>query len=230
MLNLMKLELRRMDMRGMLYRFLLISAGIIGILLIVGIDSEAVSEIYASPDEMMNLMGILIMSAFVIHASVLISNMVVEEFRNKTIAVLFMYPIDRKKLLMAKLVIVTLLTFGMILLSYLVVFYAFYLFNHLIGITPFAIETGFLVSNAAAIIGIAFACAGMSLIPLYFGMKKYSVPATITSSIIIVAILSSTAGDIGANLFSVKAIPIILGISGFLISFLVVGRAVKADL
>ncbi|AVR00267.1 hypothetical protein OBCHQ24_15040 [Oceanobacillus iheyensis] len=74
------------------------------------------------------------------------------------------------------------------------------------------------------------ACAGMSLIPLFFGMIKYSVPATITSSILIIAILSSSfQSGIGSNLFSYTIIPIMLGVIGFVVANLVISRVVKRD-
>ncbi|UJF26895.1 hypothetical protein [Planococcus sp. 107-1] len=76
---------------------------------------------------------------------------------------------------------------------------------------------------------LAIACAGMSLIPLFFGMMKYSVPATITSSILIVALLSSSVDTIGTNLLSFTAVPILLGVFGFIAANLVVGRAVQKD-
>ncbi|RIU90567.1 hypothetical protein D1864_13590 [Oceanobacillus picturae] len=68
----------------------------------------------------------------------------------------------------------------------------------------------------------------MSLIPLFFGMIKYSVPATITSSILIIAILSSPFDSgIGSNLFSYAIIPIMLGIIDFGVASLVISRVVK---
>ena len=42
------------------------------------------------------------------------------------------------------------------------------------------------------LVPLAIATAGMSLIPLYFGMRKRSVPTTIVSSLIVVAIAMNT--------------------------------------
>ncbi|WP_376846860.1 hypothetical protein [Camelliibacillus cellulosilyticus] len=67
----------------------------------------------------------------------------------------------------------------------------------------------------------------MALIPLLFGMVKKSVSATIVSSILIVALLSSNTG--GQNLASYIAVPILFGIAGFLIAYLTIRKAVKLD-
>lgn len=228
MLNLIKLELKRMNVQGVLLNFLMINVGIIGMLLLISIDPEAVAEFYANPEDIMMLIKLLVVAAFVIHASVLLSNMIVEEFKNKTISVLFMYPINRKKLLLSKLIIVSFLTFCFIVISVGIVFFSFFILNNMYALTAVPLTTELFTNEAAHIISIALACAGMSLIPLFFGMIKYSVPATITSSIFIVAILSSS-GESGGNLFSITAIPIMLGVIGFLVAYLVISKAVRKD-
>ena len=64
----------------------------------------------------------------------------------------------------------------------------------------------------------ALACAGMSLIPLYFGMIRKSAPATIVSSIFLSTLTNSTSDNF--TLFSIIAIPISLALIGVLIAFL----------
>lgn len=81
--------------------------------------------------------------------------------------------------------------------------------------------------DAVHIVVIAIAAAGLFLIPLVFGMIKYSIPGTIVSSILIVSIMSSSVDANGTNLFSFTAMPIAMGIFGFVAALLVVGRAVK---
>lgn len=95
--------------------------------------------------------------------------------------------------------------------------------------TPVALPNSLLADYAVHLFVTAIACAGLSLIPLFFGMMKYSVPATVVSSILIVALLSSSVDPSGINLFSFTAVPILLGVFGFFAATLVVGRAVKKD-
>ena len=63
----------------------------------------------------------------------------------------------------------------------------------------------------------AIAAAGTSLIALYFGMRKYSVSATILSSILIVALISSHNPEF--SVASIVYIPLALALIGILIVF-----------
>lgn len=229
MLNLIKLELKRMNLVGVAVTFVLINAAIVGMLMLLGIEPEAVTEFLSSSEDLRVIIELFVIAAFVIYASVLLSQIIVEEFKNKTISFLFMYPISRKKLLFAKLIIVSVLTFFFVIASTLIVYYSFLAFNKLYAFTPvdlgLALPSGYLLH----LVVLAIACSGMSLIPLFFGMRKYSVPATIVSGIAIVALLSSSVNTNDTNLFSVTAVPLFLGLLGFLIAYLVVGRAVKQD-
>lgn len=229
MLNLIKLELKRMNLTSVALSFVFINLAILGILMLLGLEPEAAEEFLASGQDIRMLIELLVVAAFVIYASVLLSNTIIEEFKNKTISVLFMYPISRKKLLLAKLIIISVLTFFFIIASILIVYYSFSFLNGFYTVAsvnlPAALPTDYLIH----LVVLAIACAGMSLIPLFFGMMKYSVPATITSSILIVALLSSSVDTIGTNLLSFTAVPVLLGVFGFIAANLVVGRAVQKD-
>ena len=74
----------------------------------------------------------------------------------------------------------------------------------------------------------ALASAGLSLIPLFFGMRKKSAPATIVSSIFLVTLTSSTSKDF--TLFSIIAIPISLGLIGILIGYLTLRNIENVDI
>lgn len=229
MLNLIKLELKRMNLKSMAFSFVLINAGIIGMLMLLSIEPEAASEFLTDADDIRVLIELFAIAAFVIHASVLLSQLIIDEFKNKTISFLFLYPISRKKLLMAKLIIVSVLTFFFIFASVLIDYYIFSVFNSMYAFTPVNLEGTLSLSYIVHLVVLAIACAGLSLIPLFFGMRKYSVPVTIISAIAIVALLSSSVDTNYTNLFSITAVPLFLGILGFSIANLVVGRAVKKD-
>ncbi|QTD39519.1 ABC transporter permease [Sporosarcina sp. Te-1] len=228
MLNLMKLEMKRVNTRGMLLTFLLINGGIIGLFLLVCLDAEAAAEFYSSTSHLMLLIEVFVMAAFVIYASVLLSTLIIDEFKNKTITVLYMYSIERRKILMAKLLIVSGITFFSFLISSVLVYYSLYFLNSLIELTPVTLTFVLSLKDMAHLLLTAIATTGISLIPLFFGMMKYSVPATITSSVLLIAVLSSVLNS-GVNLFTFIGIPITLGIIGFTIAYLVIKKAVRKD-
>jgi ABC-type Na+ efflux pump permease subunit len=229
MLNLMRLEMKRMNFLTIGVTFLLINAGILSILLLLGIDPTITAESFTNADEIMMFIEIMAVAAFVIYASVLLSNMIIEEFKSKTITVLFTTPVSRKQLLLAKVIVISLLTFVLFLVSIYLLSTIFSLLNNSYGILWFSFPINLVWENIVHLLVTGVAVAGMALIPLFFGMIKYSIPATITSSILIIAILSSSINSDGTNLFSFTAVPLALGIVGFIIAYLVISKAVKKD-
>ena len=69
--------------------------------------------------------------------------------------------------------------------------------------------------------------SGIALIPLYFGMRKYSIPTTIISSIIIVSVTSSNSGNFTLN--DIIIIPITLAIVGLGIAYLAIRNIERVD-
>ncbi|WP_353051157.1 ABC transporter permease [Lysinibacillus pakistanensis] len=50
--------------------------------------------------------GMLLRAVFIIWQGVLIAKIIIEEYQNRTIALLFRYPIDRAKLIYAKIAVI----------------------------------------------------------------------------------------------------------------------------
>ncbi|WP_254610002.1 MULTISPECIES: hypothetical protein [unclassified Bacillus (in: firmicutes)] len=86
-----------------------------------------------------------------------------------------------------------------------------------------------LTQNAAELLVNALASTGISLIPLYFGMKKYSVRTTFVSAIIITCLFASSLnGEI--SLFSFIVIPIMIAFVGLFIAYMTIRKIEQVDL
>ncbi|KZD26592.1 hypothetical protein B4083_5687 [Bacillus cereus] len=74
--------------------------------------------------------------------------------------------------------------------------------------------------------------AGVSLIPLYFGMRKKSTATTITSAIIIGFLINATVSDGGnqVSLFQFIGVPIVFCLFGLVIGYLSYHKVAKMDL
>ncbi|MNH92230.1 ABC-2 family transporter protein [compost metagenome] len=157
-------------------------------------------------------------------AAVLISRLIIDEFKSKTITVLFMYPIQRKKLILAKLVIIVLFTFCSMITANLFVTIGFWIFNSFAHIVPGSLS---LADHAPGMVMNTVAASVMSLIPLYFGMRKYSGSTTIVSSLIIVLIVCQNIG--GTTLNSIIIIPITLALIGAYVAYLAIKNIEQVD-
>lgn len=166
-------------------------------------------------------------AVFIIFASTLIAKLIIGEYKFKTITLAFMYPISRKKLMVAKLAIVMLFTFTMIIISNALITTIFCVISDRYELIPDVLSSSLIIQHIPSILMNAIAASGIALIPLYFGMRKYSIPTTIISSIIIVSVTSSNSGNFTLN--DIIIIPITLAIVGLGIAYLAIRNVEKVD-
>ncbi|MEG0450410.1 MAG: ABC transporter permease [Lysinibacillus sp.] len=192
MLQLIKLEMKKYKL-GWYVKGAIIANIFMTVILCIGIflAQQEGDLLVTSYQDVYVLIGAIVRATFIVFASVLIAKMVIEEYKNKTILILFSYPISRKKIIASKLMFVALLTWITMVLSNVVVAGLFTIINANFSIVPFAITGNQFIGEITYMVLFAVASAGMSLIPLYFGMRNHSVPATIGSSLIVVAIAYS---------------------------------------
>ncbi|MCP1125416.1 ABC transporter permease [Bacillus sp. AFS018417] len=229
MLNLMRLELIKFKV-GSSIRGAFIAAFIIfGFLLLIGYASKSEGDIaFSNYNELFSVIDTLVRATFIIFGASLLAKIIVQEFTDKTITLLFMYPVNRQKLIIAKLLIVIVFTFFSMIISEMIVFSLFYVANAYNPVLSEALTLPIVTHNAAKLVMNAIAATGMSLIPLFFGMRKYSVRTTIISSIIIVSLVCSNNG--GTSLSDIIIIPIILACIGVVIAYMTVRKVEQADL
>lgn len=219
MFKLIKLEMRKFRLSGLIKGVLLANLIILFFLLLIGYGEKYTGEIAFSGYQMaFGLIDNLVRLTFMIYASVLMGTIVIEEYKNKTITVLFLYPVSRKKIITAKLIIVAVFAFVSIIFSVLFIGGCLLLADSFNDLIPGTLEIGILTKELSRTAANAFAAAGISLIPLYFGMRKKSVSTTIVSGVIIASIICSNSN--GFSLSSIIAIPMSLAAIGILIAYL----------
>lgn len=189
------------------------------VLMTLGTQGESEPMDYA---EFMSLTDILIRITFIIFASVILSRLVIEEYKSKMIQVLFTYPQQRKKIMQAKLLIVYVFCFFSILVTTLMINLLTYFLNPILGLFDAPVRLDEMAATLPSTLLNAFMIAGISLIPLIFGMRKKSTASTITSAVIIGFLVNATVSDGGSSssLFQFIAIPIILCLLGLLLGYL----------
>ena len=129
--------------------------------------------------------------------------------------------------MVAKLAIVMLFTFSMIIISNALITAIFCVVSDRYELIPDVLSSSLIIQHIPSVLMNAIAASGIALIPLYFGMRKYSIPTTIISSIIIVSVTSSNSGDFTLN--DIIIIPITLAIVGLGIAYLAIRNIEKVD-
>lgn len=229
MRKLISLEIKKFKLFCYLRGVAIANLVIMGVLcLIYFADKSEGTLMYSNYEMAFSMFNNIIRPTFTIFAAVLISRIIIDEYKSNSISLMFMYPINRKKIMVAKLTIVACFTFFTIILSNLLIGSVFYLLDSYLHFVPKALTAEVLKSSLFSMTLEAIASVGIALIPLYFGMRKKSVPATIVSAIILVSLTSSSSGNV--NLFSYIAIPISLAVIGCLIAYFSFRNIEKVDI
>ncbi|MGK5506566.1 ABC transporter permease [Brevibacillus formosus] len=219
MLKLMKLEMRKYKLGGYIKGALIANIVIMFFLIVISYVSKVEKNLpFGNYQMVLTMIETFVRGTFIVFASVLISRLIIDEFKSKSITVLFMYPINRKKLILAKLFIIVLFTFCSIIVSLVILTFGFSIFNSLVHILPGNLTMVVIADSALSMIMNAVEASVMCLIPLYFGMRKYSGSTTIISSLIIVLIVCQNYG--GTSLNSIIVIPITLALIGAYVAYL----------
>ncbi|EJR68090.1 hypothetical protein IIO_00409 [Bacillus cereus VD115] len=189
MLRLMKLELKKFKIGWYVRGAIIANIAILALMIFVSIVAQVEGDPEIRDPQMILLTASTVVRAtFIIFGSVLIARLIIGEYKNKTILLMFSYPINRKKMMASKLAITAILTFITVIVSNILVVGIFFGIDSYFSILSNSFTIGQLMQEGIKLVPLAIATAGMSLIPLYFGMRKRSVPTTIVSSLIVVSI------------------------------------------
>lgn len=132
------------------------------------------------------VIGLLMSFIFIVYSSVLTTRLVIGEYNQRTITIMFSYPLNRKQLIVSKLIIIMVytaisMTIGYICCSGYIVFADRY-FDMLEGTFQIPLLQ---IWIPMAIITVVV-CTILSLWPFIIGMIRKSVPATIVTSLIVI--------------------------------------------
>lgn len=189
MLRLMKLELKKFKLGWYVRGAIIANIAILALMIFTSIVAQVEGDPEIRDPQMMLLTAsTLVRATFIIFGSVLIARLIISEYKNKTILLMFSYPINRRKMMSSKLAIIAIVTFITVILSNILVVGVFFGIDSYFSILPNSFTIDQLKQEGINLVPLAIATAGISLIPLYFGMRKRSVPTTIVSSLIVVSI------------------------------------------
>ncbi|HEY4392302.1 MAG TPA: ABC transporter permease [Paenibacillus sp.] len=226
LLKLMKLEMRKFRIGSYVRAAIIANIVILGFICLMSLNAEF-KDLFMNYNIVFSTIDTVVRGTYIVFASVLISRLVIDEFRNKSITVLFMYPINRKKLIAAKLLVVVLFTLVADIVANLFIGIGFYVLNQFASVIPEPFTGAVAATALLKVIMSALATSFLSLIPLYFGMRKHSGASTIISSLIVVGIVCQNID--GFTLYSIIAIPIGMALIGAAIAYMSIRNIEHVD-
>ncbi len=233
MLKLIKLEWKKNNI-GKYIRNALILAGCLCLfifaLAFLGIANDPDGTLDAA--EGMNAISapieLFTSMSFLIFTSVMLSSFIVSAYKNKTMNLMFSYPIKRQKILASQMLAVWLFNFAALVLTKLAVYlcifagskcmHSSFFIDFNIGDLSFYLQ---LILKSGVIVS-------MSFIALFIGMIKKSSKTTIVTSFLLIFLTQANVGDFsmaGNALF-----PVVLTALSFLFAFLSIYNAERKDL
>jgi hypothetical protein len=140
-------------------------------------------ESYAAAIELM----LPIQMGFLLFGASLINHVFIEEYKNKTMALSFGYPLSRKRLVMAKVLFIALAVFFCTLISFVLAGITTYGFDRVLHVIDGEPTVADLMTYAVRAVIHSVVVALASLIPLfYFGVWKRRVIPTVVCAIFLI--------------------------------------------
>lgn len=229
MLHLIKLELKKFKLGWYVKRAIIANIVILALMIFVSIIAQVEGDAeIRNPETILLMASTIVRATFIVFGSVLIARLIIGEYKNKTILLMFSYPINRKKMMASKLAIAAIVTFITVIVSNILVVGIFFGIDSYFSILPNSFTVDQLVQEGIKLVPLAIATAGMSLIPLYFGMRKRSVPTTIVSSLIVVSIAMNSNPEFPAATF--LPLQLALAAIGIVIAYYGIKNIEKEDI
>lgn len=212
--KLIKFELKRNRLKTYHIAVVIITVVILSFLYLLAaipqIDAaDSDTEMFMSYDFIIGLGNIISMAVFSIMSSVMASKFIVDEYTGKKAILLFCYPVDRKKILDAKIIIVLFYTAISMLVCNGIATTVFLSTESLFPLCQDSIGIMLIWNCIFSVLCYSLMSALVSLAAVWLGFMKKSIIVTITSACVIVSILCQI---IGMTLFIRPVITAILAV------------------
>lgn len=226
MLNLLKLELKKTNIRTYI-----ISACIIGICMLGFIYLFAYApqiepndqdlKMFAGYENIISLFSTICMFAFSLLSSAMFSKIVIEEYSGKRTLLLFSYPISRKKVFLAKIAVVSLFVAAAMIISSISIFIIFGISESISPLVDGNITFGIISRAAKTTFYMSISAVTVGIISMAIGFIKKSIPTTIISTVLFCSLLSNiVVGTISSDSPIIIFTIILVFISGIVINIM----------
>lgn len=190
MIHLMKLEIQKNNMRTYIHASIVITITMIGLIYLFAFvphldPNDPDLFIFAGYDNVIQLYGVVNMSVFCVLSCVIYSRFIIEAYKEKQLILLFSYPVNRKKLLFSKILIVSLFTSLSMIICNVIVFGFFIITESFLPIIKDVFSFALILDALKTTLIMVIAAASLSVIATGIGFYTKSVPSTIISGVIL---------------------------------------------
>lgn len=166
--------------------------------------------------------------AFLIFTCVMLASFIVSAYKNKTMNLMFSYPIKRQKIIVSQMLAVWIFSYIALVLTKLLMYGCILLGSNFM-ISAFPID--YSMANVGFYVQLlikAFVIVTMSFIALFIGLAMKSSKATIVSSFLLVFFTQANVGDF--TMSDQVLFPVFLTVVSLIFAFLSVFKVESKDL
>lgn len=200
MIKLIKLELKRNKINtyvtASIIACIIMIAFIYFVAYVAQVENEKDFQNYTNIFCFTEIIGLFIFS---ILSSVMYVRLIINEYSANRIALLFSYPVSRKKILLAKLLVVFLFTAIAMFICTLIPLSIFCVSEYVSPIVADTFSARLLVSTFQTVIISVLAADCIGLISMRIGFIKKSVPITLITSFILTGIIGNVTIAVAEN-------------------------------
>lgn len=189
MTHLMELELKKIKPNQ--YCFISIGLILFSIIFITISLIDSAADPTQSKDTFHNIflvIGILLSFLYIIFYGVLVSSIIIKEYNSKTILILFSYPIRKKKVIIAKLLLISIFIATSMFIGYLCCCGYIVAVDYSFDLLEGSFESAYILNWFFKSLATITMCVCLGGLTFSLGMLKKSVAVTIISSIVFIFI------------------------------------------
>lgn len=165
---------------------------------------------------------------YLVFTSVMLSAFIVRAYQNKTMALMFSYPIKRQKILVSQMLAVWLFAFAALALTKLFIYACLSVGGRFFP-SPFLLDMDLTsVGFYLQLVGKAAVIVSMGFIALFVGLAMKSGAAAIVSSFLLILLTQANVGDL--TMANSALFPALLTAISLLFAFLAVRGVERRDL
>lgn len=214
MIKLLKLELKKQNIRTYIISSIIVSIVMLGFLFLFAyapqIDSNDKDlSFFAGYKNIISLFSMFNMFVFAVLGSVMYSKFIVEDYMDNKLILLFSYPIPRKKVLLSKIMLIGGFVILAMILSLLFNFVTFISLDYFLKWMNDSFSMAFFVELIEKSILMTIFAFCVSFFACALGFIKKSVPTTIVSAMILGSMLSNSGVSNNKSLIYIFAIILI---------------------
>ncbi|MGL4772834.1 MAG: ABC transporter permease subunit [Clostridium sp.] len=184
MFNLMRLELKKINLKTYLFALLAIN---ILIFMLTGLTVAMTSMeefkllLQLQGSQGLNLYGDMIaqnhnqsLQILMIYAAVLSNELFIKEYNKGTLKGVFTSPVSRKNVFIAKTIVYAIISIMIFIITNLVQYGFVFALSKIVVIENSYVTTQMIIDALPTMLGVSVGCALTILIPTFFGLKKKS--------------------------------------------------------